>query len=153
MAMAAGVRLPYMNGDDTLGWLVQAQRRNGLLQGDELAGAAATTVDIARHQRATLIAADEAGERIIGAAIALNPGECEPTDLTRRFDGEVLLLISGMIAGPAGLAQTAARLRSLGAGAVHVGVLGGWPKPIAGIDTIATLGTPFARFVSGSSAA
>ena len=120
--------------------LARAQSRNGLLQGDELTTAAALTVEVAYQTGATLIAGDRAGERIMGAAIALNPGGCRPADLTKRLDGQILLIISGMVAGPVGLAQTAARLRSLGANAVHVGLLGGWPDPIPGIESITPLG-------------
>jgi hypothetical protein len=139
-----------MSAEDTIQQLAQAQTRNALLEGDELATAAATTADVASRRHATLIAGDGAGERIIGAAIALNAKECKPADLTRRFDGQTLLLISGAIVGPVGLAQTAARLRSLGAQAVHVGVLGGWSEPIPGVETITTLGAARGRSASRS---
>jgi hypothetical protein len=142
-----------MTIDDVVPWLAEAQTRNALLEGDELAAAAAATADIARHRHAALIAEDGAGERIIGATIALNPGECTPADLTQRFDGQTLLLVCGVIAGSVGLAQTAARLRSLGAQAVHVCILGGWTEPIPGIETITTLGTARPHSPSSATAA
>jgi len=122
--------------------LANAQTRNGLLQGEELTAAAEAAAEVARRRHATLIAGDSAGERIIGAAIALHPDGCRPADSTRRLDGQTLLVVLGLIAGPVGLAQTAARLRSLGAREVHAGVLGGWPGSVPGVETIATLGPP-----------
>jgi len=127
--------------------LGQAQTLNSLLLGDELAVAATDAANLAAHTRAQLIAADGTGERIIGAALTLRPNECRPADLTRRLDGQSLLLISGVIAGPVGLAEAAARLRSLGARTVAAAVLGGWSEPIAGVETITTLGAPYIRSV------
>jgi hypothetical protein len=123
--------------------LAEAQTRNSLLRGEELNAAASTAAEVATRQRARLIAGDGAGERIIGAALSVLPAECLPANLAQRFDGQSLLLVSGVIAGPAGLAQAAARLRSLGARAVHAAVLGGWSEPIPDIETITTLGAAY----------
>jgi hypothetical protein len=131
-----------MSPDDMMTRLVQAQTRNGLLLGEELAAAAHDAANLAARTHAQLIAADGTGERIIGAALALLPSECRPADLTRRLDDQPLLLISGVIAGPVGLADAAARLRSLGARTVAAAVLGGWPEAIAGVETITALGAP-----------
>lgn len=135
-------RLTYMSTDDTMVRLVRAQTRNALLLGDELAAAASDAATLASRTNAQLIAADSAGERIIGAALALLPDVCRPADLTQRLDGLSLLLVSGVIAGPVGLAEAAARLRSLGALTVSAGVLGGWAEPVVGVEEITTLGDP-----------
>lgn len=126
---------------DDLNALVQrvlyAQTQNTVLMGDDLTVA---TVDLARiaheHDDAALVAADQAGERIIGAATVLHPAISAPADLSRRLDGRNILLVSGVIAGPIGLMQSAARLRSLGAKAVHAAVLDGWDETIPGIDSL-----------------
>jgi hypothetical protein len=68
--------------------LVQAQTRNGLLRGDELTAAATAAAILARGGHAQLIAADAAGERVIGAAIALLPGDCVLADPSCRFDDQ-----------------------------------------------------------------
>jgi hypothetical protein len=132
--------------------LAQAQTRNGLLLGDELAAAAHDAASVAARTSAQLVAADRTGERIIGAALALAPNDCRPADLTHRVDGQSLLLISGVVAGPYGLAEAAARLKSLGARTVVAAVLGGWSEPIVGIETITTLGAPYIRPAQGATA-
>src|SRR4051794_26349371 len=139
-----------LTGVDDLNALVQrvlnAQSHNALLRGDDLAVATGDLARIARdHEAAELVAADTAGDRIIGAATVLHPPPTAPADLSQRLDGRNVLLVSGMIAGPIGLMQTAARLRSLGATDVRAAVLGGWDDTIPGIDELVTLrghGTP-----------
>lgn len=96
-----------MTGEDPIVALAHAQRRNGLLQGDELVAAANTAADLARNKRTSLIAGYGAGERIIGAAIALSADGFLSVDLTRRFGGQTLMIISGVVAGSVGLAQSA----------------------------------------------
>ena len=98
--------------------LAQAQ---SLLRSDELIASANTAADLERSVRASLIAGDGAGERIVGAAIALSPDGCKLADLTRCVDGQTLLIISGVVAGRVGLAQSAARLRSPNSNVVHSG--------------------------------
>jgi hypothetical protein len=129
-----------MNHEQTMARLVLAQKLNGLLGGDALTDAARTAAAVADRLHCELIAVDGAGERIIGAALALAPGICRPADLTRRLDARSLLVISGAVAGSIGLAHTAARLRSLGAHTVHAAVLGGWPDDVPGVETITALG-------------
>jgi hypothetical protein len=82
-------RLTYMSLTDIAQRLVQAQTRNGLLLGDELAAAAAEAANLAARTRARFIAADGTGERIIGAALAPLANERRPAALTRRLDGAV----------------------------------------------------------------
>lgn len=77
-----------MVGIEPMVALGQAQSPNGLLQGNELAPAATTAADLARSRRGSLIAGDGAGERFIGAAIALNPEGCKSADPIRCFDGQ-----------------------------------------------------------------
>jgi hypothetical protein len=139
-----------LTGVDDLNALVQrvlnAQSHNALLRGDDLAIATDDLARIARdHEDAELVAADTAGDRIIGAATVLHPTLNAPADLSQRLDGRSVLLVSGVIAGPIGLMQTAARLRSLGATGVRAAVLGGWKDTIPGIDELVMLrghGTP-----------
>jgi hypothetical protein len=141
---------------DDLNTLVQrvlhAQSHNSALQGDDLTVA---TKDLARiageHSDSELVAADAAGDRIIGAATVLHPALNAPADLTRRLDGRSVLLVSGVVAGAVGLMQTAARLRSLGATAVHAAILNGWDEAIPGMDELVSLGGPDHRGVPGGS--
>lgn len=134
-----------LTGVDDLNTLVQrvlyAQSHNAVLQGLDLAVATEDLARLAReHGDAELVAADAAGDRIIGAATVLHPGLNAPADVSRRLDGRSVLLVSGVVAGPVGLMQTATRLRSLGARAVHAAVLDGWDEAIPGIDDLVTLG-------------
>ena len=130
-----------METDTVIGRLLEAQRRNAALSGDELVQAAADVARLARRHRAVLVAHDGAGERIVGAALALHPRECRPGDVTTRYDGVRVLLVSGMIAAPHAIAQAIMRVRSLGAGDVHVALLGGWPEEIGGAVSITGVGS------------
>ncbi|MFF2389384.1 hypothetical protein [Agromyces sp. NPDC058104] len=117
--------------------LYAAQRHAATLGGDELKSAAAAAGALAQSGEMELVAADSAGERIVGAASLLY--DCIIADTTRRHDGRVLLIVAGMIAGPHGIARTAEIARSAGAAEVHACHLGGWDGPIRGCSTVQLL--------------
>ena len=96
-----------MTGENPIVALAHALRRNAPLQRDELVAAAKTAAELARNKRTSLIAGCSAGERIIGAAIALSADGCLSVDLTRRFGDQTLMVISGVVTGSVGLAQSA----------------------------------------------
>jgi hypothetical protein len=121
--------------------VASAHLRNATLAGQELTSAAATVTLLARRYRAAVLAADGAGDRIIGAALATAPTGLTAANTTARLDGQTILVVSGAMAGPVTLLQVAARLRSLGACAVHAAVLDGWPQPLVGYDTVEALAT------------
>jgi hypothetical protein len=118
----------------------KAQSFNAQLSGAVLIDVVQAVVRIATNHRAWMVATDAYAERIIGTALALRPTECQAADRTSRLDGKTVLLVSGAIAGPVGLLEAAALVRSLGASQVHAAVLGGWPDEIQGCDSIEDLG-------------
>src|SRR3954447_7747118 len=121
--------------------LVYAQQRNAVISGSDLVAAAKDVATVARRHDAVLIAHDQAGERIIGAALALYPEACRPADLTVRRDGAVVLMVSGVSAAPRALIQTVDRMHSLGAAAVHVAVLDAdKAEDILGAATVTRIG-------------
>lgn len=123
-----------------MGRLVEAQRRNSVLSGQDLTDAAHGVARLARRHHGLLIAHDNAGARIMGAALVLRPRDCSAADVTARFIGQRLIVVSGMIAAPHALAQAISRLQSLGAGDMHVAVLGGWSGGIPGASTVTAIG-------------
>jgi hypothetical protein len=143
-------RLTYVEKEAVLARLLDAQRSNAALAGEELVAAATEVAQLARRHRAVVVADGGAGERLVGAALALRPRDCRPADVTARYDGAHVLLVSGMIAAPHALIQTITRLRALGAGAVHVAVLGGWPEGIAGAASVSALGPALSATTSAA---
>ena len=69
---------------------------------------------------------------------ALLPNECRLVPLTQRLDGQSLLLISGASAGPVGAYGDGSTAEVARRTAVAAAVLGGWPEPVAGLETITT---------------
>jgi hypothetical protein len=131
--------LTYMSSlDQVMHRLYAAQTHNATLAGAELLNAAGAAADLAVRHGGRLLAADDTGERILGAALVL-PNPCEPVNTSQRLDGQTVVLISGAVAGPVGLTQAVARLRSMGAARVHIGVLDGWECGVAGSDTVEPL--------------
>lgn len=111
-----------------------AQRHAATFGGDELANAARGAARLSRVHRWYLIAADQSGERILGAASLLDGTLL--ADVAQRLDGLEVLVVAGVIAGPLGVAQRAAVARSLGASSVHAAFLGGWAGPIEYCDSV-----------------
>ena len=142
MSVSRGI-LTFMESSEVLARVGKAQTRNALLAGTDLVAAATCLADLAAGLRSRLVAADGAGDRLIGAASILKPQHVHPADLGGRLDGQSVLIVSGAIAGAVGLAQDARRMRRLGATSVQVAVLDGWSDPIEGCDNIhALLGAP-----------
>lgn len=132
--------LTYMTAvDDMLSRLMTVQRRNASLAGSDLAGAASAVARLASKHGAVVLAADSAGDRIIGAALAAQPNGVVAADRTARLTGQAVLVVSGAVAGPVGLTQVATRLRSLGASVLHAGVLDGADAAISGYATVEPL--------------
>lgn len=125
---------------DVMARLIEAQSRNAGLSGQDLAKAADKVARLARRNHALLVAHDSAGDRIIGAALVLRPEDCRPADVTARFEGQSLIVVSGMIAAPHALVQDITQLRSMGAGHIHVAVIGGWTEVVPGASTVTAIG-------------
>lgn len=81
------------------------------------------------------MAFDAAGERILGAAMAVAEETLEVFDYTRPFpDRATCVLVGGFLAGPAGIASAAAAVTSAGAQRVEAVTLATrvrdrWSKP------------------------
>ncbi|TPG17162.1 hypothetical protein [Pedococcus bigeumensis] len=120
--------------DERYGQAVQANRG---LSGSALSRIATQVSRTALELGAVLRSVDAYGERIIGAALA--KGDAQVVDPWSRMDGIVVLLVSGAVAGPVGISETALRARSMGAVAVHAAIVDGYPEPIVGCDTITSL--------------
>lgn len=121
---------------DLLAAVVTAQSRNSTLDGEELRECGRQTARLARERRLGLLAADATGERLIGAALAMADG-LRVFDRTQNLGGAAVLLVSGRVAGAAGLAQEVRMTKALGASRVEVAVLGGWADPIPGCASVA----------------
>lgn len=121
--------------------VLEAQTHNSNLSGDELMSAAIALARIARLRRFAVLPSDQAGERILGAALALEEA-IEPADRSCRFDRQRVLLVAGYIAGDASVSSRASAARALGAENVDVALLTPWPDRIEGCDQIWCLGTP-----------
>jgi len=121
--------------------VLDAQRANATLSGGDLHAAAQQLADIGAGNRAVLMAFDAAGERIIGAAMALSDTSLEVFDYTGRFpERATCLLVGGHVAGPVGVADAAAAASCAGASRVEAAILGGWPDSIPGVVRIRELG-------------
>jgi len=120
--------------DDVLALLYASQRHAGTFGGADLVASAEAALRLALDNGWHLIAADSSGERIVGTASTL--GECPMVDTSRRQDGLDVLVVAGMIAGPYGVSEKAARSRSMGANSVHCFYVGGWSGDMPGCDTI-----------------
>ena len=125
---------------DLLGAILDAKERNSTLAHSDLRHAARATAKVAYERGLELVACDQAGERVIGAALGLDD-RIVAADRSRRLDGLRVLLVSGRVAGSAGIAQQARLIRNLGADTVEVAVLDGWGEPILGCDKITPLFT------------
>jgi hypothetical protein len=87
-----------------------------------------------------LRALDLAGERIIGAALALSDS-LEPYDFTRPFpEGATCLLVGGVVAGPASIAAAVEAVTAAGACRIEVALLGAWSESISSTLKVRYLG-------------
>ena len=98
--------------------VLAAQTANSTLGGDDLSNAGCEVAAIALSGGDALMAADSAGERVIGAALLAEDG-VRTVDTSRRLDNQSVLLVAGHLAGMTGIALKAALARSLGASKVH----------------------------------
>lgn len=121
-----------------LAGVLEAQTRNSLLAGDELLNAARALVEVLRGRRAVVLPSDLVGDRILGAALLLEP-TLPLADRSRRFDGFHVLLVAGHVSGDAGVSTRARSVRALGATHVEAALLSRWVDPIEGCDDVWTL--------------
>jgi hypothetical protein len=127
----------YFMHDLTLARVLNAQRENATLAGHQLRAAARDLIDLSVNPSTFVLTYDDAGQRIVGAALALDDAFPVPFDTTAPLPpGAVCLLVGGVIAGPLGVAELARLARNLGAAQVNAAVLGGWSDPISGINCV-----------------
>lgn len=121
--------------------VLDAQRANATLSGNSLRQAAQHLLGLPPKGRTLLMAFDAAGERIVGAAMALADRDLKVYDYTTAFPARATcLLVGGYVAGPVGIAEAAASASRAGARLVEVALLGGWADPISGVAGIRQLG-------------
>lgn len=123
-----------------LNGVLEAQTRNSLLRGGELLHAAHALVEVLRTYGGTAIASDSVGDRVLGAALLLEPALCL-ADRSCRFDGTRVLLVAGHIAGDARISARARSVRALGAIRVEAALLSPWPDPVEGLDDMWCIGS------------
>jgi hypothetical protein len=117
--------------------VLDAQRANATLSGGDLRAAAEHLADLCSERRVLLMAVDNAGERIIGAAMTVAEVDLDVYDYTSGFpQGSTCLLVGGHVAGHVRLADAAAAALSAGAAQVEAAILGGWPDPVPGVAQI-----------------
>ncbi|MGG5259084.1 hypothetical protein [Phycicoccus avicenniae] len=122
-----------------LAGVLEAQTRNSLLAGDELLAAAQALVELMRTQNAVALPSDGVGDRILGAALLLDP-TLPLADRSLRFDGCSVLLVAGHISGEANVSTRAQSVRALGAIYVEAALLSHWAEPIEGCDAVRSIG-------------
>ena len=115
--------------------IFDAQTRNSTLAGAELRDAAQDLAALTTRSRRALLAVDEAGQRLIGAALLMDE-RVRTVDVSRRLDGLDVTLVAGYVADTTGIALKAALARSLGVRTVDAAVLGGPVPPVEGCDHV-----------------
>lgn len=123
-----------------LAGVLEAQTRNSLLAGEELLSAARALVEVLRGRRVVALPSDSVGERILGAALLLEPA-LPLADRSRRFDGCRIVLVAGHVSGDAGVSARARSVRALGAVHIEAALLSRWTDPIEGCDEVWTIGS------------
>lgn len=123
-----------------LAGVLEAQTRNSLLAGDELLCAARGLVEVLQTRRIVALPSDSVGDRILGAALLLEPA-IPLADRSLRLDGCGILLVAGHISGDAHVSTRAGSVRALGAVHVEVALLSHWADPIEGCDNVWTIGS------------
>ena len=125
---------------------LNAQQANATLAGPQLRAAAEELARLYVPDRTRVRALDAAGERIVGAALALCDEPLEMFDYTDAFTGSATcLLVGGFIAGPAGVEAAATAAVRAGATKVEAAVIGGWSAPIRGVSRVRDLDRSHAR--------
>ncbi len=120
---------------DLLSQVCWVQTRNSTLSSEELRRAAGILSEVAVAEGLRLMPVDEAGDRLIGAALAVRD-DLPLVDSSRRLDGEDILLVTGHVAGAVGVALKASLARALGAMRVEAAILGGWNAGIADCERV-----------------
>lgn len=123
-----------------LAGVLEAQTRNSLLAGDELLKAARALIELLRGRCDIALPTDSVGDRILGAALLLEPA-LPLADRSRRFDGCHVMLVSGHASGDAAVSTRARCVRALGATHVEAALLSRWAEPIEGCDNVRTIGS------------
>jgi hypothetical protein len=125
--------------------MLAANELNATLAGPTLRDAATDLVHAVRTANATggmpvtVWPIDAAGERIVGAALMLEP-ELTTYDHTRAWpNGNTCFLVCGAVVGDVSLVGATKRARSAGATRVNAAVLHGWTGAVPGLDTITGL--------------
>ena len=113
-----------------------SQSRISQLTKSQLNVAAEVVNSWASRESLVLHAIDPTGERILGTVQSSYSTHASFIDMTRRLDGQRILLVTGAIAGPAGLIQSAYICRSLGASEVHAAVLEGNLHGFSGCESV-----------------
>lgn len=122
-----------------LAGVLEAQTRNSLLSGDDLLRAAHGLVEALRTRSHIVIAGDSVGERVLGAALLLDPS-LPLADRSSHFDGAHVMLVAGHISGDARMSMRARCARALGAVRVEAALLSYWVEPIEGLDGVWCIG-------------
>lgn len=123
-----------------LSQVCDAQTRNSTLAGDDLRNAGREIAALAVGEGYAVMAADEAGERLIGAAL-LADDRVRAADASHRLDGQSVLMVAGYLAGTSGMALKAALVRSLGALHVRATVLGSSGVRVDGCEQVTAIRT------------
>lgn len=126
---------------DVLSAVLGVQSRNLALDAPKLVSAARQVSEIADTQCLAIVPQDKTGERIVGAGMASGLN-LNLADTSARFDTMGILLVSGEIAGSAGIAIRASILRSMGAERIEVAVLNGWNDSIEGCQRLWKISHP-----------
>ncbi|GJO16031.1 hypothetical protein NJB1507_03250 [Mycobacterium marinum] len=131
--------LAYMSTPvSLLNRILTAQSANSALCGDDLRNAGREVAALALRGGDELLAVDDAGERIIGAALLADDG-VRAVDTSRRLDNRSVLLVAGHVAGTTGVASKADLARSLGAAHVRAAFLSEEGVRIDGCDAVVPL--------------
>lgn len=120
---------------DFLSQVYSAQTLNSTLANEDLREAAESLIDVAVGEAWRLMPVDEAGDRLIGAALVTR-FDLSLVDASRRLDGQRVLLVTGHLAGAVGVALKATLAHALGATRVDAAVLGGWAEGIPGCERV-----------------
>src|SRR5690349_12262325 len=109
LPISVGISLhTYFMSHELLLSALDAQQANATLAGPQLRSAAEELLRVYDPGRTRVMALDGAGERIIGAALAMQDKPIELFDYTGAFvEVSTCLLVGGFIAGPAGVEAAA----------------------------------------------
>lgn len=125
---------------EVLRTVLAAQKVNATLSGRDLRAVAENLLSLS-STRTRLKALDDAGERIIGAAMLLSD-TVVTWDYTTPFpQRSTCLLVGGVVAGPVGLVAAAQRASEAGAARVEAAIIGGWVDQVPGVACIREIGS------------